>query len=368
MEPSSDSLHTEKEDQIDIIALIAQLWLSRSFIIKSVLIGVVLGFVVAILTPNQYSSSSMFTPNYGQQESGASGLKGLASLAGIDIGSMGGSSNEISPMLYGKIIESAVFKMAILSAPLQNLEQAATVREYLNQDSSTFLTTVKSYTIGLPAKVIALFKSEKDNAAPLLINGIEKISEEDYKLFEQLDELIQININDKDGYIELVATTQDPLVSAQLAKQSEALLQKEIIGLKTKGSLELLTYLETQFEQKRNLLNKAQDNLSRFKDQNMNIARYSFSNSQIRLETELQTANSVFTNVNAQLEQVKLQVAKETPVFSIIKPVVIPNEKSAPSSFMILLIYIFLALIASVGFVLVKEPVKEALKAFKNKQ
>ena len=367
MEPSSDSLHTEKEDQIDIIALIAQLWLSRIFIIKSVLIGLILGLVVAILTPNQYSSSSMFTPNYGQQESGASGLKGLASLAGIDIGSMGGSSKEISPMLYGKIIESAVFKMAILSAPLQNVEQAATVREYLNQDSSTFLTTVKSYTIGLPAKVITLFKSEKDNAA-LLIDGIEKISEADYALFQKLNNLIQININDKDGYIELVATTQDPLVSAQLAKQSEALLQKEIIGLKTKGSLELLTYLETQFEQKRNLLNKAQDNLSRFKDQNMNIARYSFSNSQIRLETELQTANSVFTNVNAQLEQVKLQVAKETPVFSIIKPVVIPNEKSAPSSFMILLIYIFLALIASVGFVLVKEPVKEALKAVKNKQ
>ncbi len=367
MEPSSDSLHTEKEDQIDIIALIAQLWLSRIFILKSVLIGLILGLVVAILTPNQYSSSSMFTPNYGQQESGASGLKGLASLAGIDIGSMGGSSKEISPMLYGKIIESAVFKMAILSAPLQNVEQAATVREYLNQDSSTFLTTVKSYTIGLPAKVIALFKSEKDNAA-LLIDGIEKISEADYALFQKLNNLIQININDKDGYIELVATTQDPLVSAQLAKQSEALLQKEIIGLKTKGSLELLTYLETQFEQKRNLLNKAQDNLSRFKDQNMNIARYSFSNSQIRLETELQTANSVFTNVNAQLEQVKLQVAKETPVFSIIKPVVIPNEKSAPSSFMILFIYIFLALIASVGFVLVKEPVKEALKAVKNKQ
>jgi uncharacterized protein involved in exopolysaccharide biosynthesis len=367
MEPSSDSLHTEKEDQIDIIALIAQLWLSRIFILKSVLIGLILGLVVAILTPNQYSSSSMFTPNYGQQESGASGLKGLASLAGIDIGSMGGSSKEISPMLYGKIIESAVFKMAILSAPLQNVEQAATVREYLNQDSSTFLTTVKSYTIGLPAKVITLFKSEKDNAA-LLIDGIEKISEADYALFQKLNNLIQININDKDGYIELVATTQDPLVSAQLAKQSEALLQKEIIGLKTKGSLELLTYLETQFEQKRNLLNKAQDNLSRFKDQNMNIARYSFSNSQIRLETELQTANSVFTNVNAQLEQVKLQVAKETPVFSIIKPVVIPSEKSAPKHSMILFTYIFLALIASVGFVLVKEPVKEALKAVKNKQ
>ena len=365
MEPSNKSLDTEKEDQIDIIALIAQLWLSRIFIIKSVLIGLILGLVVAILTPNQYSSSSMFTPNYGQQESGSSGLKGLASLAGIDLGSMGGSSKEISTMLYGKIIESPVFKMAILSAPLQHVEQAATVREYLNQDNRTFITTVKSYTIGLPAKVIALFKGKKDNAATLLINGIETISEEDFELFEQLKDLIQININDKDGYIELVATTQDPLVSAQLAKQSEALLQKEIIGLKTKGFLELLTYLETQFEQKRNLLNKAQDNLSRFKDQNMNIARYSFSNSQTRLETELQTANSVFTNVNAQLEQVKLQVAKETPVFSIIKPVVIPNEKSAPKRSIILVIYAFLALIASIGFLLAKEPVLEIWKKVK---
>ena len=59
----------------------------------------------------------------------------------------------------------------------------------------------------------------------------------------------------------------------------------------------------------------------------MSIATNRFSNQQTRLESELRTANAVFDNVVTQLEQVKLQVTKDTPVFSNVRPVVIPYEK-----------------------------------------
>ena len=48
----------------------------------------------------------MFTPNYSGSSSGSSGLKGLASLAGINIGSSLSRAKEISPMCIGKILES----------------------------------------------------------------------------------------------------------------------------------------------------------------------------------------------------------------------------------------------------------------------
>ena len=85
---SSQQSHLEAEDQIDIIALLSKVWGGRKFIIKSAVIAAAFGVLVAILTPNTYTASSMFTPNSsGSSPAGASGLKGLASLAGINIGS-----------------------------------------------------------------------------------------------------------------------------------------------------------------------------------------------------------------------------------------------------------------------------------------
>jgi hypothetical protein len=64
---------------------------------------------------------------------GSSGLKGLASLAGINIGSSMEGAKEISPMLYGKILESYTFKKELLEAPLKNLEEVTSLRDFLNK-------------------------------------------------------------------------------------------------------------------------------------------------------------------------------------------------------------------------------------------
>ena len=102
------------------------------------------------------------------------------------------------------------------------------------------------------------------------------------------------------------------------------------------------------------------------KIRNLNISRSSFSNAQTRLETELQIETSVFQNVVTQLEQVKLQVAKDTPVFSFLKPVVVPIEKSAPKRSLIVIIWLFLGVVISIGYLLAKEPLLEMMKQIKS--
>ena len=361
----SSKNNTQAEDQIDIIALLSKIWHRKKTILKTVAIFGVIGIFVALSTPNKYTASSMFTPNYSGASSGSSGLKGLASLAGINIGSMTESSKEISPMLYGKILESAVFKKELLEAPLKNLGTVKTLRAYFIENTSTsVLGTVKEYTIGLPSKIIGLFKKEEETIfAPL--DGIQAVSEQDFEYFKLIDNILTISINDKDGYIEMVGESENPQIAAQVAKNAELILQNQIIAIKTKSSLELLKYLEEQYAAKKVLLRKAQNELSSFKDRNLNIATSSFSNNQTRLASELQTANAVFDNVVTQLEAVKFQVTKDTPVFSIIKPVVVPNEKSEPKRSLILVVWLFLGAVCSIGFVLAKEPVQNLLKEIK---
>jgi len=365
---SSQQPHIEAEDQIDIIDLISKVWAGRKFVIKSAVIAAVIGILVAILTPNTYTASSMFTPNSsGSSPAGASGLKGLASLAGINIGSMTEGSKEISPMLYGKILESYTFKKLLLDAPLKNLEKVRSLRDYFEQESSSpFFGTVKEYTIGLPSKIIRWSKSEPKEASLLFVEGMNTISEEEFEYFEMIDEMLTLNINDKDGYLEITATCKLPKLAAQLVKNGENILQNQIIAIKTKSSSELLAYLEEQYTIKNKLLIEAQDNLANFKDRNLNISRSSFSNAQTRLETALQIETSVFQNVVTQLEQVKLQVAKDTPVFSFLKPVVVPTEKSAPKRSLIVIIWLFLGVVVSIGYLLAKEPLLDMIKQIKN--
>jgi len=358
-----------EEDQIDIIALLSKVWAGRKFVIKSAVIAVVIGVLVAILTPNTYTASSMFTPNSsGSSTSGTSGLKGLASLAGINIGSSMEGSKEISPMLYGKILESYTFKKELLETPLKNLEDVTSFRDFFEQESSSFsfLGTVKEYTIGLPSKIIGWFKSDTKEATLQSVEGMNIISEEEFGYFKEIDEMLTLNINDKDGYLEISATSKLPQIAAQLVKNGENILQNQIIAIKTKSSLELLAYLDEQFTIKNKLLIEAQDNLANFKDRNLNISRSSFSNSQTRLEAELQIATSVFQNVVTQLEQVKLQVAKDTPVFSFLKPVVVPIEKSAPKRSLIVVFWLFLGVVVSIGYLLAKEPLLDTIKQIKN--
>jgi capsular polysaccharide biosynthesis protein len=366
MESSKNNI--QAKDQIDIIALVSKIWYRKKIILKTIVIFGVIGFFVALFTPNKYTASSMFTPNYGGQSAGGGGLRGLASLAGINIGGMSESSKEISPLLYGKILESAVFKKELLKAPLKNLGTAKTLRDYFSKDTTTsVLGTVKEYTIGLPSKIIGLFKKESVEANLAPLDGIQSVSEEDFEYFIAIENILTIAINGKDGYIEMVAKSENPQIAAQVAKNAELILQKQIIGIKTKSSLELLKYLEGQYTDKKVLLRQAQNELSSFKDRNLNIATSSFSNNQTRLATELQTASAVFDNVVTQLEAVKFQVTKDTPVFSIIKPVVVPNEKSEPKRSLILVIWLFLGAVCSIGFVLAKEPIQKMLKEIKRK-
>ncbi|MFW2347688.1 MAG: Wzz/FepE/Etk N-terminal domain-containing protein [Wenyingzhuangia sp.] len=368
METSNKNTSFQEEDTIDLIAILSNIWKCKKLILKTMLVFGLIGLLVALSTPNQYTASSMFTPNAsGQSSTGSSGLKGLASLAGINLGGMSQAGQEVSPMLYGKIVESAIFKQKLLGTPLKNIEGVSDLRAYLNKEEDpSLLHTIKEYTLGLPGKVIGLFRGNDSISKIESLDGISTISIEDYEFFKAIDELLTLSVNQKEGFIEIIAKSKNPQLSAQVAKNAELLLQERIIAIKTKSSLELLAYLEQQYANKKEILNQSQERLSIFKDRNLNISTNSFSNQQTRLESELQTATAVFQNVVTQLEQVKLQVTKDTPVFSILKPVVVPNEKSGPKRSLTLVIWLFLGGILSVGFVLAKDPLMELLQQIKS--
>ena len=61
-----------KEDEIDLIALFKQLWISKKIIVKSVIGFVALGVFVALFSPTIYTASSTFIPQSSSSSGGSS--------------------------------------------------------------------------------------------------------------------------------------------------------------------------------------------------------------------------------------------------------------------------------------------------------
>ena len=58
----------------------------------------------------------------------------------------------------------------------------------------------------------------------------------------------------------------------------------------------------------------------------------------------------------------KIKLNKNTPIFSVIDEVSVPNGRSEPKRSLIALIYVFLGILLSLGYVLAKEPLIGIIK------
>ena len=353
------------EDEIDLIELLKKVYLEKKFILKTSILAALFGIVYALFQPNEFTSSTTFIPQLssGVKTSGGS-LGGLASLAGINIGGME-SSSEFPPSLYPQVIEGIPFKIDLLSSSINFNSKEILVKDYFsNQGSSlNFLGTIKKYTIGLPSLILGSFKNQE---VQLVESEIFSVSDEDQELFDTLNGALSLSLNEKEGFITISFTDNNKNVAAQLTQISQNLLQEKIIEFKNKSSKEMLDFALKQYSEKKESYETLQDERAIFVDKNINISSSLFQNKLSRLESEVNISESIVQQLASQVEQAKLQVNKDTPVFTTIKPVTIPFERSAPKRSQIVIVFGFLGLVFSCGYILVKEPVIEIIRSFKS--
>ena len=353
-----------EDDSIDLIALLKQIYQGRKLIILSAFIAAIIGVVVALATPNTYTSGATFIPQTGGDVKAPSGLSGLASLAGINLSSMGGGS-EIPPTLYPQIVSSVPYRMELMNSPVSK-DSVQTLRDYLNEnylESSSGLGLLKKYTKGIPETLLKALRGSTESISD--DGNIFQISEEDKDLFELLSEKLTLALNEKEGFVTLEFSDEDKFVAAQVAERAKELLQERIISFKNQSARELLDFTTKQYQENKTSYEALQDSIAIFKDQNLNISSSLYQNRLDRLERELNIASSVVEQLASQVEQAKLQVNKDTPVFTIIEPVTVPFERSAPKRSLIVVIWTFLGVVLSTGFVLIKDPAKEIIASIR---
>ena len=353
-----------EEDEIDLIELLKKVYLEKKFILKISLLAALFGVVYALFQPNEFTSSTTFIPQLSSGvKTGGGSLSGLASLAGINIGGTE-SSPEFPPALYPQVLESTPFKLKLLSSKIITYNQNITVREYfLNKESSiNIFTFLQNYIFSLPSKLFSSFTKNSEKSPSSLIYSM---SEDDYNLFKKLDSALTLLIHEKEGFITMTFTDENPKVAAQITRIAQTLLQQKIIDFKIKSSKELLDFTLNQYNDKRVDFEILQDERALFVDKNINISSSLYQNKLDRIESELNIVQTVVKQLASQVEQSKLQVNKNTPVFTTIKPVHIPYLRSAPQRSLIVIIFLIFGFVLSCIYIFIKKPALEIIKSIK---
>ena len=350
-------------DSIDIIANLKKVWTGRKLIIKLTALSFVIGCIVALTSPVIYVSDTSFVPQTSDYNSSSSkGIGSLASLAGInlDIGASSGLDNYISPLLYSKIIEADEFSITLVNEEVVLLNgDRLTIKDYLLLSPNNFnlLEFIKKYTIGL------FKRSKKNEEIPEeLFKDYNFISKDDYNIIQSFKEKFSIEANKQEGYIIVSASDKNAFISTQLVKLVTKNLQSRIISLRTNKIKDQLDYSKEQYFKKKKEFEVLQKKLAEFRDANKNISTAVFLSELEKLETEYKLQQNILMSLGSEYNSNKIKLNKNTPIFSVLDEVSVPNKRSKPKRKFIVLIYMFSGIAISIGYILIKDYFNEIIQ------
>lgn len=341
------------DDEIDLIALAKTFWSGRRTVLISILICGILGFFIAIFSSKEFVATAIMVPSSSDASSklgGLGGLGGLAAMAGINIGSATGS--ELSPTVFPQIVSSLPFQLELMKTPInfQEFSEPVTFFDYYTtvQKPNLFL----KYTLGLPGVLLTAIKGKQpDKLVTSEENKPIELTDKQRDVRLILSELISLEVNSKEGTLTLSTKMPEARAAAQLGQRALELLQQYIIEFKIKKAKANLDFVQQRYDETAQKYEAAQQRLAAFSDRNKNVSLATAKTEETRLNSQYNLIYSVYSELAKQLEQAKIQVKQDTPVFTIIEPISVPTKKSKPNRPMILFIWLFLGGVIGTGVV-----------------
>lgn len=352
---------------IDWIGILRQLLAIRKTLYKAAGVGLVIGILIALGTPKQYTVSVTLSPEVGNGKSVSSGL---ASMAASFLGASIGSSNPdaLNATLAPDIVTSTPFLLELFNARVvsQDKKIDTTFTAYLDEQKSSWI----GYVLKAPGMAIGGIKSlftdeEKEETASVQAGAIELNKEDAIKL-DGLRKTITATADKKTGITTLNVTLQDPKVAATMADSVVYKLQQYISAYRTSKAKEDCQYLEMLYKERQQEYYAAQQRYARYVDANSNVVFQSTMAERERLQNDMNLAYQVYSQVAQQLQVARAKVQEEKPVFAIVEPAVVPLEPSGTSRKVIVIGFVFLAVVFTGAWMLLGKPywlkLKEGLK------
>lgn len=351
------------EQEIDLVELIQRMWHNKGFVIKTTILFMVVGLLVALFSPKVYTASCDVVPQTSDNSKGSQ-MSAFAKMAGINL-SQDQETQTLSPLVYENIMASTKFRKELMQTELnfQEADRPVSFFEYYTSEEfnkPTVIDYVLKYTIGLPGVILGAIRGEQPEPEYSMgDSAIETTTKEEYEALKTLGGFLSLTLDDKKGYITVTVNMPEPLAAAQLAQATVDLLQKYITVFKVEKVQSNLDFVQSRYDEVKREFEDVQARRARYRDANHNTIKNQARIEQERLEAEYQLAMNIYGELAMQLEQAKIKVKETIPILTIIKPVTVPYKKTKPQRAMILMAFTFLGVVAGMGCVLVLPTVGE---------
>lgn len=339
-DPENDEL------EIDWMEILRKIIAIRKTLYKATGVGVVLGIIIALSIPKQYTVTVTLSPEMGGDKAGG----GLASLASSFLGgaATSNSPDALNATLAPDIVASTPFILELFNTKVQTLDGKldTTLVAYLDEQKQPWWGYIKAAPGMAIGAIKSLFTEEADTTATL--NPFQLTEKEAAKV-KGLRQSILAEVDKKTAMTTITVTLQDPKVTAIVADSVVAKLQQYIIDYRIKKAKEDCAYLEELYKERQQEYYDAQSKYAHYFDSNRNIAFQSVRAEQERLQNDMNLAYQVYSQVAQQLQVARAKIQEEKPVFAVVEPATVPLLPSGTNRKVILLGIIFLV-VCGTGF------------------
>lgn len=352
-----------EEQEIDLLELAGKVWAERRLVLKWCGVAVVVALIVGFSIPKEYTTTVMLAPEVEGGSRSLGGLSALAGMAGINVNA-GESSDALYPELYPDIVSSVGFTTELFPVSVEDEEGElkTTLYNYLKEEQrSPWWSAILSLPFKCIGWITSLFRDEEEENVGQGIDPF-RLTKDETSVVKILNERISVSVDKKTSVITLSVTMQDPLISATMTDTVMQKLQNYITEYRTNKARHDLDFTQKLYDEAQKKYYVAQQAYADYVDMNQNISLRSVQTRQERLQNEMNLAYNLYNQTAQQLQLAKAKVQENTPVYTIVQAATVPLKASKPSKLMLLVGFVFLAGVMSVGWVLFGKGLWSSLK------
>jgi uncharacterized protein involved in exopolysaccharide biosynthesis len=341
---------------INLIQLLKLFWHNRKIILIIISIFLFVGFIFVIVSPKEYRVDVLvLEENLSTSSSMSSLISQFGGLNGLSNINTNSNNQNLPYTLYPEIIKSTPFLLDVMNKKINRITDNSkiVISDYFNNYSKpSTLELIQKYTLGLPFLLKTLFTNSSIPTSKVFSNV--ELSQIQVKALNELKNRIQVKEGKIDNTLLFSFELQDKFLIVPFADTIINCLTKFATDYKIQKAKNDLEFIQSRCDEARKKYIIAQQTLADFQDNNLNLVLAINKAREIRLNSEYNIASNIYLGLAQQVEHEKIELQKCTPIFKVIEPPLLPNQKSKPQTLIILFFSIFLGSITGMSYVLYK--------------
>ena len=335
-----------KNQFYNLLPIIKLLLENIKHIILFSILSLVIGVFYSMTREDIYTSSTRLVSKLSNEKNANTSLQNLASLAGInlDLNNDNLINDDFYPIIFGNI----ELKKSFIDI---KIDDDYYLRDYIFENSKSSFNIISLFK-----KVFNLFRSlfidEKDTKEEndIISNDILKITDDDFKIIKGLNKIINIEMDNENSSFILTCNMNNKNYSANVLSEVKMILQEKIISINIDKLIDEKIYIESLLNEKKLEFSIIQNRLSVFRDKNINLSTEKIKSELNNLQSEYNLIFNIYSELLLKYENKKLEIKRNTPIFTTLEPILIPNERSYPNK---VKLTIFISFILTILFTII---------------